>query len=402
VAVKTVQLILPELHPMQRAIKSQATRFNVLSCGRRFGKDVLGHELAVDTLIDDCAPVAWFAPTYRMMLDTFKDMRNILQPITTAVNASDHRIEVVTGGVMDFWSLDGETVRGRRYKRAIVNEAAMVADLMRKWNEAVRPTLADFVGDAWFLSTPRGRDGFWSLFQQGATGRQDWRAWQYRTWDNPHIKRSEIEAMRRDMTERAYLQEVEAQFIEDAGLVFRRVRDCATAQRQTEPVQGHAYIFGVDWGKSNDYTVISVLDETTKALVFADRFNQIDYAVQRGRLKALYDRFHPSYIIAESNSIGEPIIEQLRRDGLRVRPFNTTNATKTEAIEALALAFEQGSISIIPDETLINELQAYELERLPSGAIRYGAPAGAHDDMVMSLAIAWSNTIKRAGYGFGG
>jgi hypothetical protein len=399
--MQTVQLVLPKLHQKQAQIKREAARFNVLSCGRRFGKDILGHELAVDTVLDGMT-AAWMAPTYRMMLDTFKDMRNILQPITSAVNASDHRIETITGGVMDFWSLDGETVRGRRYKRVIINEAAMVTDLMRKWNEAVRPTLADFAGDAWFLSTPRGRDGFWNLYQSGLQGRQDWAAWQFKTWDNPFIKRAEIEAMRRDMTERAYMQEVEAQFVEDSGLVFRRVRECATATRINEPVKDHSYIFGVDWGKSNDYTVISVLDETTRSLVQMDRFNQIDYAVQRGRLRAMYDKFNPSYIIAESNSIGEPIIEQLRRDGMRVRPFNTTNATKTEAIEALALALEQNSISIISDDILINELQAYELEKLPSGAIRYSAPAGGHDDCVMSLAIAWSNTIKRAGYGFGG
>lgn len=373
----------------------------MLACGRRFGKDVLGHELAVDTLLDQ-APAAWFAPTYRMMLDTFKDMVNLLRPITTRTNASDHRIETVGGGVLDFWSLDGETVRGRRYKRAIVNEAAMVPDLLRKWNEAIRPTLADFAGDAWFLSTPRGRDGFWTLFQMGKGDKADWRAWQYPTSANPHINPAEVAAMRDSMPERAYMQEIEAQFVEDAGLVFRRVRDCATAQRQERAQEGHSYIFGVDWGKTNDYTVISVLDEKSRELVYMDRFNQIDYAVQRGRLRALYDRFNPSYIIAESNSIGEPIIEQLRRDGMRVRPFNTTNATKTEAIEALALAFERGDIRIIPDETLINELQAYELERLPSGAVRYSAPDGLHDDCVMSLAIAWQNTTKRAGYGFGG
>jgi hypothetical protein len=51
-------------------------------------------------------------------------------------------------------------------------------------------------------------------------------------------------------------------------------------------------------------------------------------------------------ILAESNSIGGPVIGQLASDGLKVRHVVTTNASKSEAIEALALAFEQGSISI--------------------------------------------------------
>ena len=67
-----------------------------------------------------------------------------------------------------------------------------------------------------------------------------------------------------------------------------------------------------------------------------------------------------------------------------------TNAAKANMVESLALAFEQGSIKILNDPVLIGELQGYEMERLPSGMTRYGAPAGLHDDTVMSLALAWS------------
>jgi hypothetical protein len=123
--------------------------------------------------------------------------------------------------------------------------------------------------------------------------------------------------------------------------------------------------------------------------VHVDRFNQIDYALQVSRLKALAEKFRPSSIIAESNSMGEPIIEQLQREGLPVQPFQTTQSSKIAGIEALAMAFERGDIAILPDPTLIGELQAYEQERLPSGLMRYGAPEGMHDDMVMSLMIVW-------------
>jgi hypothetical protein len=46
------------------------------------------------------------------------------------------------------------------------------------------------------------------------------------------------------------------------------------------------------------------------------------------------------------HTIGQPIIEQLSRDGLRIRPFTTTNASKAIAVEALALAFERREIRI--------------------------------------------------------
>jgi len=128
-----------------------------------------------------------------------------------------------------------------------------------------------------------------------------------------------------------------------------------------------------------------------------DRFNRIDYAVQRGRLGALADRYMPTVIMAESNSMGEPIIEQLQRDGLPVRGFNTTNATKAQIIEALGLAFERGDLAILADPVLIGELQAYEMTRLPSGMVRYSAPDGMHDDCVMSLALAWLASVTNPG-----
>lgn len=72
-----------------------------------------------------------------------------------------------------------------------------------------------------------------------------------------------------------------------------------------------------------------------------------------------------------------------------VSGFQFTNATKAHIIEGLALAFEQGALAILNDQVLVGELQAYELERLPSGLMRYNAPEGMHDDTVIALALAW-------------
>lgn len=73
-----------------------------------------------------------------------------------------------------------------------------------------------------------------------------------------------------------------------------------------------------------------------------------------------------------------------------VQGVQFTNATKANLVEALALAFERGDLQILNDPLLVGELQAYEMERLPSGLVRYSAPDGLHDDIVMSLALAWA------------
>jgi hypothetical protein len=126
-----------------------------------------------------------------------------------------------------------------------------------------------------------------------------------------------------------------------------------------------------------------------------DRFRGIKYSLQRARLQALYERHGRPTILAEANSMGGPVIEQLTRDGLKIKPFMTTNASKSEAIEALALAFERGEIKIPNDAALIGELQAFEAKPLPSGLMRYEAPSGGHDDLVMALAIGWQGVAGR-------
>lgn len=217
------------------------------------------------------------------------------------------------------------------------------------------------------------------------------------------MKAAEIESARRDLPERIFAQEYLAAFLEDGGGVFRRVTAAvdpalaALLDSSSDIGDGRAYVIGIDWGRHQDFTVLTVLDALERAVVALDRFTQIDYAVQLGRLKALRLRFPHAAVVAESNSIGGPLIEQLRRDGVGVSAFQTTNASKAQIIESLALAFEQGDIAIPPVQWLIDELMAFDQERTPSGLMRYTAPPGGRDDGVMSLAIAWHAQAARPG-----
>lgn len=387
---RSLTLTLPARHPAQRQVVDESGRFNVLACGRRWGKSWLG----VDLLISDAVqgqPVAWLSPTYRMLSDAWRMVREVVQPITRAARADEHRIELVGGGTVDMFSLDNpDTARGRKFATVIVDEAAMSPNLEAAWQNVIRPTLADLRGGAWFMSTPKGHNYFWSLFNQGVDGAEGWRSWRMPTSTNPYISPDEIEAARKSLPERVFAQEFLAEFLDDAGAVFRNVYKCANGTPIERVEDGKRYIVACDWGKYNDFTVLSVLDMGSKTQVYMDRFNQIDYRFQLGRLRALLSRFPGAWVIAEANSIGDPLIEQLRDDGIRVQPFLTTPASKTRAIEDLALAFENEDITILSDQTQTDELLAFTSTRLPSGAFRYAAPPGGHDDTVMALAMAWS------------
>lgn len=384
------------MHRAQAQILNEAKRFNVLACGRRFGKDTLAMNLYAETGLDGY-PAAWFTPTYKMLAETFQFVSRTLKPVAARINGSEHRIELVTGGILDMWSLDSQdTARGRKYKRAIINEAAFVPNLADAWNFVIRPTLADLKGDGWFLGTPKGHNGFWQFYQKGIDDQSTvWKAWQKTTFENPYIDPSEIEAMRETMPERAYQQEILAEFTEDGGSVFRNVRACCTAQTDTpDNHKGHNLVMAGDWGQANDFTTLGVMCDTCKREVETDRFNQISWAIQRARVTALFERWQPHVILLESNSIGGPNIEALQNEGLPVVGFETTAQSKPQLVQSLVLALEKKEFQFINDPVTIGELEAYEEKRSAiTGRPQYSAPDGMHDDTVIRAALeVWAAT----------
>jgi hypothetical protein len=388
---KEIKLQLTALHPAQLGVIQQAKRFNVVCCGRRWGKTVLGMDRLIHPALQG-KPVAWFAPNYRLLSDVWRELQVTLEPVIARTNQQERRLELRGGGVLEMWSLDSpDSGRGRAYALAVVDECALVPNLEQAWLQTIRPMLTDYCGEAWFLSTPKGMNYFRALFDRGQDPeRKEWASWQMPTVENPRLDPDEIESARQDLTEAAFNQEYLALFVNWEGSVFRRVGEAATATPKTEREAGHNYVIGCDWGRSNDYTVFLVVDVTARAVVALQRSKRVDYTLQCERLKVLSEQWQPQQIIAEQNSIGQPIIEQLTRDGLRIDPFTTTNASKAQVIESLALAFERSDIRILNDPVLVGELVAYQTERLPSGLLRYGAPSGQHDDTVMALAMAWS------------
>lgn len=360
----------------------------MLSCGRRFGKTSLTEELCKRVL--DGWAIGYFAPTYKYLVETWRMLYQTYAPAMARISVQERRFEFLTGGLIEFWTLeDPNAGRSRKYHRAIIDEAGLVNRLGASWEAGIRPALADLQGDAWLMGTPKGRNFFWECYQRGLDpAHPDWTCWQFPTSANPFIRPEEIASMQREMTERRFAQEILAQFLDDAGGVFRNVRAVATA-RSAPPSPGAQYIYGVDWGRQVDYTAISIWDALLGTEVLLDRFNTIEYAQQALRLLAHTQRYPPQVIIAEQNSIGLPMIEHLIRLDLPVQPFVTTNATKAQIIDDLALALEQQSVTLQDDAIGIAELESFEAVRLPSGLTRYSAPEGMHDDTVISRALAY-------------
>jgi phage terminase large subunit-like protein len=384
-----IRLKLPRLHAFQQSIADHPARYKTVTAGRRTGKSILGRHLIITTALSGL-PCAYLAPTFSMARRMWRDLCNILAPLTVEKSEQEKELRLLGGGTIRIYSLESfDRIRGEHFALVVIDEAAMVPDLEEAWTKAIRPTLTDLQGRAVFLSTPRGRQYFWLLFQRGSDPRYPaWASFQAPTSVNPHIRASEIEEMRGELPERVFRQEVLAEFLSTEGAVFRNIEACAVAAPQSGPVDGHSYVMGADFGRTNDATAVIVYDLTLRAAVTLDRYVEPQLSVQVDRIDALCRLWRPLTVLAESNSFGIGITQALQKRGLPVQPFVTTNATKAHIIDALALALETAAVSFVPDEVLKAELYAYESETLPSGLVRYSAPSGQHDDTCVALALA--------------
>lgn len=390
VTPNTIRLVLPEMHAGQKRVVEEAARFNVLACGRRFGKTTLG----VDRIIQPALvgyPTAWFAPTYKLLLEVWRECLKVLSPVIQRKDAQQKRIELISGGLVEFWSLDGGTVaRGRKYKRVGIDEAAMAANLEAQWQEEIRPTLTDFAGDGWFFSTPKGRNFFYKLFSRGQDPEQSvYRSWQLPTSTNPFIPPAEIEAARGELPLETYEQEYLAQFLENAGSVFRNIKACLTKEATSpDEHRGHEIVLGLDWGQRTDFTVISIGCLPCRREVALIRFNQVGWAFQRARVEDACKDWSVRSGFVETNSIGGPNLEALQDAGLPLSGFETTGQSKPPLIQSLALTFEREEFMFLDDAVATVELEAYEAKRNPNtGRVSYSAPRGLHDDTVIARAL---------------
>lgn len=359
-----------------------AKRFNVLQCGRRSGKTTLGVDLAIDKALDG-KPVGWFAPTYKILADAWRELVAATRDIAQKTDQQERRIELITGGVLECWSLDTpDPARGRKYARVLIDEAGIVRDLEQAWNGAIRPTLTDYRGDAWFFGTPKGRNYFHQLFTRGQQQDGEWVSWRFGTVENPVISPEEVADAKRDMPPAVFEQEYLGIPADDGGNPFglAAIHACVVPQLSTAAPA----VWGIDLAKSEDWTWAIALDGQGN-VCRSERW-QAPWSATLERVAGMLTRTGAMALI-DSTGVGDPIVEQLQsRCGGLVEGFKFTAQSKQQLMEGLAAAIQQRGVTFA-DPVLVSELECYGYEYTKTG-VRYTAPEGLHDDGVCALALA--------------
>ncbi len=393
-------------HPGQRTAHRSRARFKVLVCGRRWGKTLFAWiQLLIAALKAPGGLFWWVAPYYKELGPISHTIKDWGPPPGFLVKRyADRKIirmlELPNGAEIWFHSADrADTLRGEGLDGVVVDEAPQVKE--ERWDEELRPSLMDKKGWGIFIGTPKGKNWFHRLYLRGQDpdAWNEWESWRQSSYVNTtdnggYLDRAEIDQIAGELPELVYRQEILAEFLEGEGTIFRNIDDrIAGALGLAE--EGRRYTLGADLAKTLDFTVLTALDETGHLRGF-ERFRQLDWVFQKQKVAA-FTKIYPGLMWLDSTGVGDPIYDDLRRAGVKLKGYKFTAESKRLLIENLSITWDEGRYTI-PEEAsaLINELKAFTYEISRTGNVRYSAPEGLHDDCVISFGLsAWGQRSVR-------
>lgn len=355
------------------------------------------------------------APTFPMLRQTWAELKAFMVP-TGLIKRKDEAELTLEFWNGVYWELKSaakpEDLVGTGLDVLHMTEAARVREVA--YTENIRPTLSSPLrgpkmrgqGLAIFNSTPKGRHNwYYKLHMRGQQYLPDgtpnptydpqYRSWQFPTASNPYINPEEVLAAQRELPANVYEQEYLASFLAESAGVFVNVE--AQGQGDFQPAErGQEYAVGVDLAYLQDYTVITVLHVPTRHVVHWERFQSPLWEEQAPRILWAAREYNNAPILIDRTGVGQTAPEMLRKElgwGHRVEGYFFTQDSKEALVSQLQMAFQTKTITYPAElDVLRDELTAYEYTYTKGGRFRYSAPAGEHDDAVMSLALALEAT----------
>jgi PBSX family phage terminase large subunit len=353
------------LHNAQKTIAKDNSRFRVVCCGRRFGKTTLAVlEIVAKSVMKDKQKIAYIAPTYSQARDiAWTEFKRDLPPDSSAkpiYNESRLEIDLVNGSHIWLRGWENiETLRGQSFDFLVIDEIAMMRNFWGSWQEVVRPTLTDRKGEVLFISTPKGFNHFYDLYNIEAKDK-DYKSFHFTSYDNPFIPAEEIDKAKIELTEDRFAQEYMADFRKTEGLVYKEFsRDRHLFEEpgfEGEKFQVIKEICGVDFGFKNPAAVYTIKKDSDSNYWITDEWyktGQTDAQIA-DYVSAL--RLNECYPDPESASG----IEELKRRGVNVRDVIKNKDSIRNGINIVRELFKSNRLFISQScENLIWELENY-------------------------------------------
>jgi len=364
------------------SINNDPYKYYILNIGRQFGKTMLGiNQMLYWVINNKGCNIAWVTPVYKQGKKVFAELEKATR-LSGLFEFNQSELTVKGfGSTISFFSGERpDNIRGNTFDYLIIDETAFTREEL--WSEVLSATVLVKGKKVLFISTPKGKNHFYKLSLQPNYDNR-YKYFHFTSYDTPFINELDLEERKRSLPSHIFKQEYLAEFLDNASGLFSNVRECIK-----EPTDSTKYHGGLDIGRADDYTVLTIINEH-KQIVFIERWRQDEWTSIINKVAAKINEYN-ARVFVEVNNQGDVFYEMLKKlCGQKVYPFVTSSKSKPIMIEELAVCFEQKDISILDINWLIDELEAFTYIYNPNTRnVQYSAPTGVHDDSVISLALS--------------
>lgn len=340
----------------QKQVALDPHRFRVLCCGRRWGKTTLAIDQMKGRAAIPNSRIAYIAPTYQQARDiAWEQLRNDCRQAAESINESRLEIKLVNGSLIVLRGWEAiETLRGQKFDLIVLDEVAMMRNFWLNWQEVIRPTLTDTKGEGIFISTPKGFNHFYDLFNLEARD-TDYKSFHFTTYANSHVPSEEVDKAKLELTEDRFAQEYLADFRKTQGLVYKEF-DRSKHLFTIEPAIVTKTFGGVDFGFTNPAAVYTIQKDYDSRYFITEEWyktGQTDAQIADYVAALKWNECYPDPESASG-------IEELKRRGVNVRDVIKNKDSVRNGINAVRELFKSNRLFVHKDcVNLIWELETY-------------------------------------------
>lgn len=350
-----------QLTKAQAEIAVDLHRFRVLCCGRRFGKTTLAIDQIKGRASIPNSRVCYVAPTYQQARDiAWTQLKADCKDAAQSINESRLEIKLVNGSLIILRGWESiETLRGQKFDLIVLDEVAMFRNFWLQWQEVIRPTLTDTRGEGLFISTPKGFNHFYDLFNLQEEDK-DFKSFHFSTYDNSHIPADEVDKAKQELSPDRFAQEYMADFKKTEGLVYKEfLRERNVYTELPKDIRIVEKIGGADFGFTNPCAIPVILVDST------DTWWQEDEYYETGKTDAQVAEYTAAggFNVMYPDPEAPAAILEMKKHGVNVRDVVKGKDSIKNGVDAVRDRLKAGKYKV--KSTCRNTIMEFEVYAYP-------------------------------------
>lgn len=346
-----------KLHSGQLEVAEDLHRFRVICAGRRWGKSVLSQLIAIQWAVKNPGGTVWIvSPTYRQGKQIhWKGLQQILANTDWVIKKNEVELSITlkNGSVIELKGAENpDALRGVKLRGLIIDEIASIRNWDWLWSEVLRATLTDFQAPVLFISTPKGYNHFYDIYQTGQAKDGEYKSWRFTSYDNPYIKGEEIDEAKKELTEDTFQQEYMADFRKFTGLVYKEFnREVNVIEPFVLPESWQIYR-SLDFGSTNPTACLWIaVDSDENWYVWAEHYatgQTIDYHAGIINSQSVQGNVIATY----GDPSGAQWISEFAQRGIYITPANKEVGTNFNSWVRFGIEKVSEALKAIPGHTV--------------------------------------------------